>query len=145
MDPVVEKEIQSLIEQNLGDSARINFILECMKNGKKIYNSDKKYLTELLEKHCKEEDILERVGFVEPKPAQKPITQNKTSKPITHRDQKYCSICEKVVWPERNFSVGALLVLLMLGIIPGLIYYAVKNKTCPICKHDQWEVSPSEK
>lgn len=145
MDPIVKQEIQKLIDDKHGDELRLNFILECINANKKIYNSDKKYLAGLLDKHSTEDEILERLGFEESKPAiaePSSLEPSKKPKKELHKDQKYCAICEKTVWPERNFSVGALVVLLLLGIIPGLIYYAVKNKTCPICKHDQWAVPP---
>ncbi|MGI0056740.1 MAG: hypothetical protein ACREAK_05125 [Nitrosarchaeum sp.] len=46
--------------------------------------------------------------------------------------------------PERDFSVAALVILLFLGIIPGIIYYFLKSPVCPICKHNQWTIPPDE-
>jgi len=66
VDPVLEKEIQNLIDQKLGDSERLKFILESIKNNKKVYNSDQKYLINLLTTHSKDEDILERLDFLNP-------------------------------------------------------------------------------
>lgn len=130
-DPVIDKEIQNLIDSNVGDTKRLEFILKSLKEEKKIYNSDRKYLSDLLKKHSSDDNILERLDYLNPKP-------------VVYKNQKYCTICEKSVYPERDFNTGALLILLLLGIIPGLVYYAVKNKTCPICKHDKWQVSPSK-
>lgn len=142
-DPVIAKEIQNLIDNTIGDTQRLEFIQKSLQEEKKIYNSDQKYLSTLLAEHSKDEDILERLDFLNPKPAKKPESKKPTR--VVHKDQKFCAICEKSVFPERDFSTGALLILLLLGILPGLIYYAVKNKTCPICKHDQWQVSPENK
>ena len=124
MDLVIDKELQILIDNNLGDIQRLEFIRKSLREEKKISKSDQKYLMKLLKEHSKVKNVLKRLDYL---------------------NRKYCAICEKSVFPERDFSTGALLILLLLGIIPGLIYYAVKNKTCPICKHDQWEVPPSEK
>jgi hypothetical protein len=59
-------------------------------------------------------------------------------------DARFCAYCERHVTPERDFSVGALLILLLLGIIPGIIYYFLKAPVCPICKHHQWEIPPDD-
>ena len=55
-------------------------------------------------------------------------------------DAKFCGICRKSVSPVRNMSTGAWILLLFIGIIPAIIYYLVKEKVCPICKHHQWEI-----
>lgn len=57
---------------------------------------------------------------------------------------KYCAYCDRSVHPERDFSVAALVVLLFLGIIPGIIYYFLKSPVCPICKHSQWTIPPDD-
>ncbi len=73
MDPVLDKEIQNLIDGNLGDTKRLEFIRKSLQDEKKIYNSDQKYLMELLKEHSKDEDILERLEFLNPK-KKKPTT-----------------------------------------------------------------------
>lgn len=74
MDPVLAKEIQNLIDDNIGDHHRLEFILESMKNNKKIYNSDQKYLAFLLSQHSKDEDILERLNSLNEKPEEPVVT-----------------------------------------------------------------------
>ena len=72
-----------------------------------------------------------------------PLGGGKTVRPIKKKrrvppDARFCAYCERYVTPERDFSVGALLILLLLGIIPGIIYYFLKAPVCAICKHHQW-------
>lgn len=57
MDESLGKEIQKLIENQHGDTFRLQFILECVEKGKKLYNSDKNYLSQLLEKYSKPETL----------------------------------------------------------------------------------------
>ena len=56
MDELLQKEIQSLIENDYGDTLRLHFILESMQTGKKVYNTDKIYLSKILKKYSKLED-----------------------------------------------------------------------------------------
>lgn len=56
---------------------------------------------------------------------------------------RYCSNCNQLVEPKRHVSMGALFVLLLLGIIPGVIYYVLKHHTCPICNSENWGIQPS--
>ena len=66
-DPVIDKEIQNLIDDNIGDIQRLEYIQKSLKEEKKIYNSDQKYLSSVLAKHSKDENILERLDFLNPK------------------------------------------------------------------------------
>ena len=69
----------------------------------------------------------------------------KTKRPsLIDPNAKYCAYCDRSVHPEKDFSVAALVVLLFLGIIPGLIYYFLKSPVCPICKHNQWTIPPDD-
>lgn len=70
-------------------------------------------------------------------------TKTKRTK-LIDPNAKYCAYCDRSVHPERDFSVAALVVLLFLGIIPGLIYYFLKSPACPICKHNQWTIPPND-
>lgn len=142
-DPVIDKEIQNLIDENVGDKQRLEFIQKSFREEKKIYNSDLKYLTKLLEEHSKDEDILERLDFLTPKPAKKTTTLTENLTHVVDTDLKYCTNCTQLVRQERHFSKGVLLLFLFFG-IPGLLYYFVKGKTCPLCKHDQWGVPPEQ-
>jgi len=74
VDPVIDKEIQNLIDDNIGDKQRLEYIRKSLHEEKKIYNSDQKYLSELLVKHSKDEDILERLEFLNPKKTEKEKT-----------------------------------------------------------------------
>lgn len=48
---------------------------------------------------------------------------------------KYCGSCKRNVDTEHTFSVGLLILLLILFIIPGLIYLAWGwKRRCPICR-----------
>jgi len=60
---------------------------------------------------------------------------------------KYCGNCKRWVTPKREMSVLALVILLILGIIPGiiyLIYYLLKPKVCPMCNSQNWTIAPKE-
>lgn len=74
IDPIIDKEIQNLIDSNIGDTQRLEYIRKSLQEEKKIYNSDQKYLSELLAKHSKDEDILERLDFLNPKKTEKEKT-----------------------------------------------------------------------
>lgn len=63
MDPILEKEIQNLIDNKKGDTGRLEFILSSIKEDKEIYNTDQKFLISLLEKHSYDENILEHLHF----------------------------------------------------------------------------------
>jgi len=73
-----------------------------------------------------------------------PVRELKPRPKPVDPDAKYCAFCQRSVHPERDFSVGALVVLLFLGILPGIIYYFLKAATCPICKHHQWQIPPDD-
>ena len=76
----------------------------------------------------------------------RPIKKEPTTKrtKLVDPNAKFCAYCDRSVHPERDFSVAALVVLLFLGIIPGIIYYFLKSPTCPICKHKQWIIPPDD-
>jgi len=63
MDPILEKEIQNLIDNNRGDTGRLEFILSSIQENKEIYNTDQKFLIDLLEKHSFDENILDHLHF----------------------------------------------------------------------------------
>ncbi len=45
---ITTEEIQKLIEQDKGDSGRLNYILNSLNQGKKLYGSDQKYVESLV-------------------------------------------------------------------------------------------------
>lgn len=59
---------------------------------------------------------------------------------------RYCGNCKRMVTPKKDFSVLALVILLIIppGIIWGVIYYLVKPKVCPMCNSQNWTVPPKE-
>jgi hypothetical protein len=63
MDPILEKEIQNLIDNNRGDIGRLEFILSSIQENKELYNSDQKFLISLLEKYSYDENILDHLHF----------------------------------------------------------------------------------
>lgn len=56
---------------------------------------------------------------------------------------KYCNNCKQLVDPQKKFSTGLLILLLICGVVPGIIYYVVKKKTCPMCNSTNWGVKPA--
>ena len=52
---------------------------------------------------------------------------------------RFCINCKKKVYPKKTFSWGVLAILLLIGIVPGIIYYALKNENCPYCKQAEWD------
>ena len=63
MDSILAKEIQNLIDNRRGDTGRLEFILSSIQENKNIYNTDQKFLIDLLEKHSLDENILEHLHF----------------------------------------------------------------------------------
>ncbi|MEJ2248777.1 MAG: hypothetical protein P8Y70_02995 [Candidatus Lokiarchaeota archaeon] len=56
---------------------------------------------------------------------------------------KYCLNCKQMVEPKKDLSMAFLIVLLCLGICPGVIYYVIKKKSCPMCNSNNWGVKPA--
>ncbi|KKK41129.1 MAG: hypothetical protein Lokiarch_45730 [Candidatus Lokiarchaeum sp. GC14_75] len=56
---------------------------------------------------------------------------------------KYCNNCKQMVQPQKNYSTGLLIILLICFGIPGIIYYLIKKKTCPMCNSTNWGVKPA--
>lgn len=63
MDSIVEQEISRLINNEISDTYRLKFILESMQNKKKIYNSDRNFLYNLVKEHTKDEEVFSHVLF----------------------------------------------------------------------------------
>ena len=76
MDESLERKIQTLIENQHGDTFRLQFILECIETGKKLYNSDKNYLSKLLEKYSKPETLQTQ--------SEKPIVESTSETTFAH-------------------------------------------------------------
>ena len=76
MDESLGEKIQALIENQHGDTFRLQFILECIQKGKKLYNSDKNYLSKLLEKYSKPEPFQTQ--------SEKPIVESPSETTFAH-------------------------------------------------------------
>jgi hypothetical protein len=63
MDLILSKEIQNLIDNRRGDTGRLEFILSSIQENKELYNSDQKFLIDLLEKYSLDENILDHLHF----------------------------------------------------------------------------------
>ncbi|MEM0488958.1 MAG: hypothetical protein QW707_07150 [Candidatus Bathyarchaeia archaeon] len=59
---------------------------------------------------------------------------------------KYCGFCKRYVTPDSNINWFLAIVLLVLGILPGVVYivYKVTHKVCPICNSRNWVPPPPE-
>jgi len=132
--------IEKLKRSEIGSSEKLDECKNALNESGKLTEEDESYLQTKIEQYKK-------IHTEKPKPATRPDTAKKMVKkrqrPVDP-DAKYCAFCQRSVHPERDFSVGALVVLLFLGIIPGLLYYALKAANCPICKHHQWQIPPDE-
>lgn len=58
----------------------------------------------------------------------------------------YCPNCHQNVQTVPQYNIVALVLLLLCGIIPGLIYYIwKKDRECPMCKTTEEFLSPYRK
>lgn len=49
-------------------------------------------------------------------------------------NMKYCPSCKRNVNTEHSWSTAVFIILLILGVLPGLIYMVIRWKyRCPIC------------
>ena len=55
----------------------------------------------------------------------------------------YCPNCKQNVTIKPQYNLVALILLLLCGIIPGLIYYVLKkDNECPICRTTEEFLEP---
>lgn len=132
--------IEKLKRSEIGNSEKLDEFKNALNETGELTEEDESYLQTKIEQYKK-------IHTEKPKPVARPDTAKKIVKkrqrPVDP-DAKYCAFCQRLVHPERDFSVGALVVLLFIGIIPGIIYYFLKAANCPICKHHQWQIPPDE-
>jgi len=57
---------------------------------------------------------------------------------------KYCGNCKQWITPTKDISTLLLIILLLFGLFPGIIYYLVKPKVCPMCNSQNWTIPPKE-
>jgi RNA polymerase subunit RPABC4/transcription elongation factor Spt4 len=51
------------------------------------------------------------------------------------RHVMYCPTCRRDVSTEKDYNLGLFIVLLILGILFGILYYVLSDKVrCPTCK-----------
>jgi hypothetical protein len=132
--------IQRLKHSEIGSYEKLDECKSALNDSGKLTEENESYLQEKIEQYNKIHKP--KPATPAPPPRAKKIVKKRT-RPVDP-DAKYCAFCQRNVHPERDFSVGALVVLLFLGIIPGLLYYALKAPNCPICKHHQWQIPPDE-
>lgn len=138
--------IHKLKINEIGNSIKLTDLQKRLTARKELSSEDESYLQTKFEQYKKikgaESSITKTVPKSDPIPDTKTIKQ-KRPRPVDP-DAKYCAYCQRSVHPERDFSVAALVVLLFLGILPGVIYYFLKAPTCPICKHNRWQIPPDD-
>jgi hypothetical protein len=134
--------IEKLKHAEIGNSSKLDDCKSALSEGKKLTDEDETYLKTKIEQYKK--------ISIESKSVKPVVSSDTTKKTVKKRvkpvdpDAKYCAYCQRSIRPERDFSVAALVILLFLGIIPGLIYYFLKSPVCPICKHSQWQIPPDD-
>lgn len=61
---------------------------------------------------------------------------------------RYCPYCKRMVRPIKFLSWGWLVVLLILGLVPGILYLILwalfKARECPICRGRHFVNAPPE-
>lgn len=135
--------IEKLKRAEIGNYTKLDECKNALNENGKLSEEDESYLQTKIEQYKK--------IYAEPLKPAKPVLKQDAPKKIVKKrprpvdpDAKYCAFCERSIRPERDFSVGALIVLLFIGIIPGIIYYFLKSPVCPICKHSQWRIPPDD-
>lgn len=142
------KLVEKLQTAEIGNSERLDSIKELLEKGGILPSEDTDYLKEKIKQleaiEKSKKDETEDLVIDKPKsvPIKKEIMVKRAR--LVDPDARYCAYCERSVHPERDFSVAALVILLFLGIIPGIIYYFLKSPACPICKHSQWAIPPAD-
>lgn len=133
--------IENLKQAEIGNYTKLDECKNALNDCGTLSDEDESYLQSKIEQYKK---IYAKPSEpTKATPTQVPKIVKKRQRPVDP-DAKFCAFCERHVRPERDFSVGALIVLLFLGIIPGIIYYFLKAPVCPICKHHQWRIPPED-
>ena len=50
-----------------------------------------------------------------------------------------------MITPKRHFNVAILFILILLGVIPGIIYYFLVAKSCPMCNSENWGIENEDR
>lgn len=64
MDRILDNEIQNLLDAQIGDSGRLEFIRQSLQEDKPLYNSDRKYIINLISKYSSNDSILYRLNYI---------------------------------------------------------------------------------
>jgi len=116
MDRIIDNEIQNLLEANIGDGGRLEFIRKSLQEDKPLYNSDRKFLVNLLEKHSPDKSISLRLDYDTPIP--------QPSKTI----------------PKKNNSSKKIKILFVIG-ITITAYFFIHGALIPICNEVTQDMS----
>ena len=116
MDLILSKEIQNLIDNHKGDTGRLEFILSSLQENKEIYNSDQKFLIDLLEKHSFDENILDHLHFFNQKNMPKKETVTTFADSIKDSD-----VSEDIIYDHKSLTPknkrNATVLAVVLGIL----------------------------
>lgn len=135
--------IEKLKEAEIGNAEKLDECKNALNESGELTEENESYLQSKIQQYKK-------IHAEPPKPAKPTPTPDPPKKLVKKRqkpidpDAKFCAYCERSIRPERDFSVAALVILLFLGIIPGIIYYFLVSPVCPICKHSQWRIPPED-
>ena len=128
MDSILSKEIQNLIDDRRGDTGRLEFILSSIQENKEIYNSDQKFLIDLLEKYSLDENILEQLDFFNQKNMPKKETVTTFADNITNTDISQDMIYDhKSLTPKNKRNATVLAVVLGIMGIGGIGHLYIKR------------------
>ena len=116
MDLILAKEIQNLIDNNRGDTGRLEFILSSIKENKDIYNTDQKFLIDLLEKHSFDENILDHLDFFNQKNMPKKETVTTFADNIQESD-----ISQNVIYDHKSLTPKSKRNATVLAVLVGIL------------------------
>jgi hypothetical protein len=87
MDRIIDNEIQHFLDDDIGDSGRLQFIRKSLAQDKPLYNSDRKFLLMLFEKYSVDDGISHRLHYLNPKSEPPQIIIKKPRKKMTPKIQ----------------------------------------------------------
>lgn len=93
-------DVNSLIEKGVGDSSRLDHIRQTIENNKQLYDSDRKYLDELISKHLLNEQRSEEIT---PEPLDSESNETSSDTHDTKSQDVFCGKCGKPSSNENEF------------------------------------------
>lgn len=117
MDSSLYREIKKLIDDDRGDSYRVRHILDALLNQKQLFNSDRKYIIELLQKYSDDPSV---ARYFDPnyKPVKNPVV---TFADTVDSEQKIVAV--KYNYPKKSkkqISLGA-----KVAIVVSVIFLSI--------------------